>query len=119
MGDFTRLSHRKRYIGGNRPVSSAVDKEILHRLSGSRRLWVVRFDCSGWAAKVKQIACIRAWCWSKLPSAIEGTFMKKAFLFVASLLILGVGELRAQTAAPAAASLTVIRAGTLIDGSSN
>jgi imidazolonepropionase-like amidohydrolase len=45
--------------------------------------------------------------------------MKKALLFVASLLILGVGGLRAQTAAPAAASLTVIRAGTLIDGSSN
>ena len=45
--------------------------------------------------------------------------MKKALLFAASLLVLGVGGLRAQTAAPAAASLTVIRAGTLIDGSSN
>jgi imidazolonepropionase-like amidohydrolase len=45
--------------------------------------------------------------------------MKKALLFAASSLILGVGGLRAQTAAPAAASLTVIRAGTLIDGSSN
>ncbi len=45
--------------------------------------------------------------------------MKKAILCVASLLILGVGGLRAQMAAPAAASLTVIRAGTLIDGSSN
>jgi imidazolonepropionase-like amidohydrolase len=45
--------------------------------------------------------------------------MKKALLFVASLLILGVGALRAQTAAPAAAPLTVIRAGTLIDGSSD
>jgi imidazolonepropionase-like amidohydrolase len=45
--------------------------------------------------------------------------MKKALLFVASLLILGVGGLRAQTAAPTAASLTVIRAGTLIDGSSD
>ena len=45
--------------------------------------------------------------------------MKKALLFVASLLILGVGGLRAQTAAPAAAPLTVIRAGTLIDGSSD
>jgi imidazolonepropionase-like amidohydrolase len=45
--------------------------------------------------------------------------MKKALLFVASLLILGVGGLCAQTAAPAAASLTVIRAGTLIDGSSD
>ncbi len=45
--------------------------------------------------------------------------MKKALLFVASLLILEVGGLRAQTAAPAAASLTVIRAGTLIDGSNN
>jgi len=44
--------------------------------------------------------------------------MKKAILCVASLLILGVGGLRAQTAAPAA-SLTVIRAGTLIDGSSD
>jgi len=45
--------------------------------------------------------------------------MKKTLLFVASLLILGIGGLRAQTAAPAAASLTVIRAGTLIDGSSD
>jgi imidazolonepropionase-like amidohydrolase len=45
--------------------------------------------------------------------------MKKALLFAASLLILVVGGLRAQTAAPAAASLTVIRAGTLIDGSSD
>jgi len=48
----------------------------------------------------------------------RGSFMKKAILCVASLLILGVGGLRAQTAAPAA-SLTVIRAGTLIDGSSD
>jgi imidazolonepropionase-like amidohydrolase len=45
--------------------------------------------------------------------------MKKVLLFVASLLILGVGGLRAQTAAPTAAPLTVIRAGTLIDGSSD
>lgn len=52
MEDFTRLSHRKRYIVGNRPVSSAVDKEILHGLGGSRRLWVVRFECSCWAGNV-------------------------------------------------------------------
>jgi imidazolonepropionase-like amidohydrolase len=46
--------------------------------------------------------------------------MRKALLCVASLLILGVGSLRAQTAAaPAAGPLTVIRAGTLIDGASD
>ena len=45
--------------------------------------------------------------------------MKKAFLCLAGLLILGVGCLRAQSAAPSGASLTVIRAGTLIDGSSD
>ncbi|HEY2546598.1 MAG TPA: amidohydrolase family protein [Candidatus Acidoferrum sp.] len=46
--------------------------------------------------------------------------MKKAFLCVMILLILGAGSLRAQTAAPGAtASLIVIRAGTLIDGASD
>jgi len=45
--------------------------------------------------------------------------VKKAFLCLAGLLILGVGCLRAQSAAPSGASLTVIRAGTLIDGSSD
>ncbi len=43
--------------------------------------------------------------------------MKKAILCLAASLILGVGELRAQTTP--GASLTVIRAGTLIDGSSD
>ena len=45
--------------------------------------------------------------------------MKKAILCLASLLILSVWSLRAQTASPSGASLTVIRAGTLIDGASN
>jgi len=45
--------------------------------------------------------------------------VKKAFLCLAGLLTLGVGGLRAQSAAPSAAALTVIRAGTLIDGSSD
>jgi imidazolonepropionase-like amidohydrolase len=45
--------------------------------------------------------------------------MKKAILCLASLLILSGGSLRAQTAAPSGASLTVIRAGTLIDGASD
>jgi imidazolonepropionase-like amidohydrolase len=45
--------------------------------------------------------------------------VKKAFLSLAGLLILGVGSVRAQSAAPSGASLTVIRAGTLIDGSSD
>jgi imidazolonepropionase-like amidohydrolase len=45
--------------------------------------------------------------------------VKKAFSCLAGLLILGVGSLRAQSAAPSGASLTVIRAGTLIDGSSD
>ena len=45
--------------------------------------------------------------------------MKKAFLCLAGLLILGAGSLRAQSAAPSGASLTVIRAGTLIDGSND
>ncbi len=45
--------------------------------------------------------------------------MKRVFLCLAILLILAVGSLRAQTAAPSAASLTVIRAGTLIDGASD
>ncbi|HEY6386122.1 MAG TPA: amidohydrolase family protein [Candidatus Acidoferrum sp.] len=44
--------------------------------------------------------------------------MKKTILCLASLLILSGGSLRAQTAAPSA-SLTVIRAGTLIDGASD
>ena len=45
--------------------------------------------------------------------------MKKAILCLASLLILGGGSLRAQTAVPPGATLTVIRAGTLIDGASD
>src|ERR1700722_12929719 len=45
--------------------------------------------------------------------------MKKVFLCLAILLISEVGILRAQTAAPSAASVTVIRAGTLIDGASD
>jgi imidazolonepropionase-like amidohydrolase len=44
--------------------------------------------------------------------------MKKAMVCVAGLLIWGVGNLRAQTA-PSGAPLTVIRAGTLIDGASD
>src|SRR5271165_1206288 len=49
----------------------------------------------------------------------RGSFMKNVILCVATLLILGVGSLRAQTAGPAAGLLTVIRAGTLIDGASD
>ena len=45
--------------------------------------------------------------------------MKKTFLCWTILLILGVADLGAQTAAPPSASPTVIRAGTLIDGASN
>jgi imidazolonepropionase-like amidohydrolase len=45
--------------------------------------------------------------------------MKKAILCLAGLLILGVGGSRAQTAPPSGAALTVIRAGTLIDGASD
>lgn len=45
--------------------------------------------------------------------------MKKSFLCVASLLLLGAGSLRAQTSGPALGPLTVIRAGTLIDGASD
>jgi imidazolonepropionase-like amidohydrolase len=45
--------------------------------------------------------------------------MKKAMVCLAGLLIWGVGSLRAQTAPPSAAPLTVIRAGTLIDGASD
>jgi imidazolonepropionase-like amidohydrolase len=56
----------------------------------------------------------------KLRSAAEERFMKKAILCMAVSLALGVGSLRAQTAAaPSAAALTVIRAGTLIDGASD
>jgi imidazolonepropionase-like amidohydrolase len=45
--------------------------------------------------------------------------MKKAILCVAGLLIWSMGSLRAQTATPSGAPLTVIRAGTLIDGASD
>ncbi|MGB9465937.1 MAG: amidohydrolase family protein [Candidatus Acidiferrum sp.] len=45
--------------------------------------------------------------------------MKKAFLMLACLLILSAGSSLAQTAAAGAGSLTVIRAGTLIDGTSD
>ncbi len=45
--------------------------------------------------------------------------MKKAFLMLACLLILSAGSSLAQTAAAGASSLTVIRAGTLIDGTSD
>lgn len=45
--------------------------------------------------------------------------MKKAFLLLACLLILSAGSSLAQTAAAGAGSLTVIRAGTLIDGTSD
>jgi len=44
--------------------------------------------------------------------------MNKTSLYLALALIFGVGSLRAQTAAPSAAPLIVIRAGTLIDGAS-
>jgi imidazolonepropionase-like amidohydrolase len=45
--------------------------------------------------------------------------MKRAILCLASLLILSSGSLREQTASPSVAALTVIRAGTLIDGASD
>src|SRR5580693_5964242 len=45
--------------------------------------------------------------------------MRKGFLCLAILLILGAASLRAQTATTSAAPLTVIRAGTLIDGASD
>lgn len=45
--------------------------------------------------------------------------MKKAIVCLAGLLIWGVGSLRAQTAPPSGSPLTVIRAGTLIDGASD
>ena len=61
----------------------------------------------------------RAGGWGKLRSAAEEFHMKKAIVCLVSLLIWGVGSLRAQTAAPSVASLTVIRAGTLIDGASD
>jgi imidazolonepropionase-like amidohydrolase len=44
--------------------------------------------------------------------------MKKTFLCLAILLMLGAGDLRAQTAASSVSTLIVIRAGTLIDGAS-
>jgi imidazolonepropionase-like amidohydrolase len=55
----------------------------------------------------------------KLRSAVEERFMKRSILCLAVSLILSVVGLRAQTAAPSDASLTVIRAGTLIDGASD
>lgn len=45
--------------------------------------------------------------------------MKNAFVTLACLLILSAGSLRAQDAAGSAGALTVIRAGTLIDGASD
>jgi imidazolonepropionase-like amidohydrolase len=45
--------------------------------------------------------------------------MRKAFLCFAILLVSGAASLRAQTTATSAAPLTVIRAGTLIDGASD
>jgi imidazolonepropionase-like amidohydrolase len=63
--------------------------------------------------------CNLARAWGKLRSANEGLSMKKTFLCWTILLILGVADLGAQTAAPPSASPTVIRAGTLIDGASN
>jgi imidazolonepropionase-like amidohydrolase len=45
--------------------------------------------------------------------------MKRVLFCLAILSILGAGSLRGQTGAPSAASLTVIRAGTLIDGASD
>jgi imidazolonepropionase-like amidohydrolase len=45
--------------------------------------------------------------------------MKKALVCLAGLLIWGLGNLRAQIAPASSASLTVIRAGTLIDGTSD
>ena len=48
----------------------------------------------------------------------EGWRMKRALLCAAILLVLGVASLHGQTATASAAPLTVIRAGTLIDGAS-
>jgi hypothetical protein len=45
--------------------------------------------------------------------------MKRAVLCLAGLLILSGGSMRAQTASPSVSALTVIRAGTLIDGVSD
>jgi len=45
--------------------------------------------------------------------------MRKVILYAAILLIFGVGSLPGQNAAPPAGALTVIRAGTLIDGASD
>jgi imidazolonepropionase-like amidohydrolase len=45
--------------------------------------------------------------------------MKRAILCLAGLLILSGGSMHAQTASPSVSALTVIRAGTLIDGASD
>ncbi|HTQ59201.1 MAG TPA: amidohydrolase family protein [Candidatus Solibacter sp.] len=50
---------------------------------------------------------------------LRGTNMKKLTLCLAVALLFGSGNLRAQATAPAATTLTVIRAGTLIDGASD
>src|SRR5580704_6810414 len=118
MGDFTSLSHRK---DGSDAIARAVVLFI-------KRYYFGRSARSNPGAELR-----RAWreppskdvslqsrvFLGKLRSAAEGRSMKNTILCMAVSLILGAGSLRAQTAAPPADALTVIRAGTLIDGASD
>jgi imidazolonepropionase-like amidohydrolase len=52
----------------------------------------------------------------KLSRAAEGNFMKKSFIFLSFAIVLAATAARAQSPSPSG-QLTVIRAGTLIDGS--
>src|SRR2546426_1049219 len=61
-------------------------------------------------------ACNRLSLYGKLPDAVEELTMRHSFAcFILSLTLCGVGA-RGQSTSPAPAPLTVIRAGTLIDG---
>src|SRR5690242_4041136 len=57
--------------------------------------------------------------WGKLRSAFEEQTMRNALLTAVCVSILSAGSLAAQTPPSSGAALTVIRAGTLIDGASN
>src|ERR1700686_759368 len=107
----------QRCVRGNGQTSSSVRKKILLPSGARAGAGGLCVTCPCRSGREKDVPCNHDCSWGKLRSAAEERFMKKAILCLAASLILGVGEFRAQTTP--GASLTVIRAGTLIDGSSD
>src|SRR6202048_1115965 len=97
-------------VEGNGPVVRAVYKEV-------RTSWTFRNAPGGPAGPSQRLQLLTAL--RHATARQTGESMKNKILVAIVLLILGAKVILAQSPAPVSAQLTVIRAGTLLDGTSN